>query len=66
MSFLSTLPPSTNLMHVFKAFSHTSKPLLEFHEVLLRGPSPFSEAERERQVSVGGRKCARAAQNGAP
>lgn len=47
MSFLTTLPPNTNLLHVFKAFSHLSKPLLEFHEALLRGPSPFSEAERE-------------------
>src|SRR5260221_8032392 len=47
MSFLNTLPPNTNLLHVFKAFPHTSKPLLEFHEAVLRGPSPFSDAERE-------------------
>jgi alkylhydroperoxidase family enzyme len=28
-------------------FPETRKPLIEFHEVLLRGPSPFTEAERE-------------------
>jgi uncharacterized peroxidase-related enzyme len=32
---------------VFKAFPETSRPLIEFHEVLLRGSSPFTEAERE-------------------
>jgi uncharacterized peroxidase-related enzyme len=36
-----------NLVDVFKAFPETSKPLIEFHEVLLRGPSLFTEAERE-------------------
>lgn len=32
---------------MFKAYPETSRPLIEFHEVLLRGPSPFTEAERE-------------------
>jgi uncharacterized peroxidase-related enzyme len=32
---------------VFKAFPATSTPLIEFHEVLLRGPSPFTATERE-------------------
>lgn len=47
MPFLSSLGPASSLIDVFKAFPETSKPLIEFHEVLLRGPSPFTEAERE-------------------
>lgn len=47
MSFLASLPKSATLLHLFQAFLETSKPLIEFHEVLLRGPSPFSEGERE-------------------
>jgi uncharacterized peroxidase-related enzyme len=35
------------LIDVFKAFPETSTPLTQFHEVLLRGPSPFTTAERE-------------------
>jgi len=41
------MPTSASLINVFKAFPETSKPLIEFHEALLRGPSPSSEAERE-------------------
>ncbi len=47
MVALPSLPPGASLLDVFKAFPDTSKPLIEFHEVLLRGPSPFSEMERE-------------------
>ncbi|MDJ0948104.1 MAG: peroxidase-related enzyme [Alphaproteobacteria bacterium] len=47
MSFLPSIEPGAVLMNVFKAFPKTSKPLLEFHEALLRGPSPLSGAERE-------------------
>lgn len=47
MSFLPTLPADATLLDVFKAFPETNEPLIRFHEVLLRGPSPFSEAERE-------------------
>jgi len=47
MAALRSLPPGASLLDVFKAFPETSKPLIEFHEVLLRGPSPFSEMERE-------------------
>lgn len=47
MSFLPSLPDGATLLDVFKGFPETSKPLIEFHEVLLWGPSPFSEAERE-------------------
>ncbi|MGH9665028.1 MAG: carboxymuconolactone decarboxylase family protein, partial [Bryobacteraceae bacterium] len=47
MPFIPTLPKSASLLNVFQMFPETSKPLIEFHEVLLRGPSPFTEAERE-------------------
>ncbi|MDA8107921.1 MAG: peroxidase-related enzyme [Betaproteobacteria bacterium] len=47
MSFLKSLPAGAVLLHVFEAFPSTSKPLLEYHEALLRGPSPLSVAERE-------------------
>jgi len=47
MPFLASLPKGASLLDVFKTFPVTSKPLIEFHEALLRGPSPFSVAERE-------------------
>lgn len=47
MTHLRSLPPKASLLDVFKAFPGTSKPLLEFHQALLRGPSPFNEMERE-------------------
>src|SRR2546428_11097156 len=47
MSFLKFLPPDAGLLQVFQAFPEAARPLLEYHEVLLRGESPFSAAERE-------------------
>jgi uncharacterized peroxidase-related enzyme len=47
MPFLPSLRAGASLLDVFKAFPETSKPLIEFHEVLLRGPSPLTDAERE-------------------
>ena len=47
MTYLKTLSEDAVLLQVFKAFPATSKPLLEYHEALLRGPSPLSVAERE-------------------
>jgi len=47
MPFLPSLPKGASLLSVFKSFPQPSKPLIEFHEVLLRGPSPFTEGERE-------------------
>jgi uncharacterized peroxidase-related enzyme len=44
---MPSLGPAAGLIEVFRSFPDTSKPLIEFHEALLRGPSPFSEAERE-------------------
>jgi uncharacterized peroxidase-related enzyme len=47
MPYLRSLRAGASLIDVFKAFPETSKPLIEFHEALLRGPSPFTAAERE-------------------
>lgn len=47
MSFLKSLPPSAALMDVFRAYPDSAKPLLAFHEALLRSESTFSVAERE-------------------
>jgi uncharacterized peroxidase-related enzyme len=47
MSFLPSLRKGATLLDLFKAYPQTSIPLLQFHEVLLRGPSPFTEGERE-------------------
>jgi uncharacterized peroxidase-related enzyme len=47
MAYLRSLRVGASLIDVFKAFPETSKPLIEFHEVLLRGPSPFTAMERE-------------------
>ena len=47
MPFLPSLRAGASLLDVFKTFPETSKPLIEFHEALLRGPSPFTAAERE-------------------
>ncbi len=47
MAYLGSLPDGAVLRDVFAAFPHTSRPLLDYHQALLRGPSPFSVAERE-------------------
>ena len=47
MPFLPSLRVKASLLDVFKAFPESSKPLIEFHEVLMRGPSPLTDAERE-------------------
>ncbi|MEX2124933.1 MAG: peroxidase-related enzyme [Woeseia sp.] len=47
MAYLTSLGSRATLLDVFRSFPETSKPLIEFHEVLLRGPSPFTEAQRE-------------------
>ncbi len=47
MSHLSSLPDDAVLMDVFRLYPETSRPLLDYHEVVMRGPSPFSVAERE-------------------
>jgi hypothetical protein len=47
MPFVPSLPKGASLLDLFKAFPDTSIPLIQFHEALLRGPSPFTEGERE-------------------
>lgn len=47
MSHLPSLPHDAVLLDVFRAYPETSRPLLEYHQALLRGPSPLSVAERE-------------------
>jgi uncharacterized peroxidase-related enzyme len=47
LSYLSSLPDDAVLMDVFTRFPETSRPLLDYHEVVMRGPSPFTVAERE-------------------
>lgn len=47
MSFLPSLRSEATLLDVFKTFPSNALPLLEYHEVLMRGTSPLSVAERE-------------------
>src|SRR6266699_2732054 len=47
MSYLRSLKPDAGLLQIFQAFPETARPLLEYHEMLLRGESPFSPGERE-------------------
>ena len=47
MSYLKSLPADAALLQVLQAYPRTAKPLLELHEVVMRGSSPFTAAERE-------------------
>jgi uncharacterized peroxidase-related enzyme len=47
MPFIRSLPKGASLVNLFKAYPETATPLVRFHEVLMRGPSPFTESERE-------------------
>jgi uncharacterized peroxidase-related enzyme len=44
---LRSLPDDAVLLDVFRAYPDSSRPLLDYHEVVMRGPSPFTVAERE-------------------
>jgi uncharacterized peroxidase-related enzyme len=44
---LPSLPADSKLVDVFRKYPDTSRPLLEYHEVVMRGPSPFTLGERE-------------------
>jgi uncharacterized peroxidase-related enzyme len=35
------------LLRVFQSYPQTARPLLDYHELLMRGPSPFTVGERE-------------------
>jgi uncharacterized peroxidase-related enzyme len=47
MTRLTSLPDDAVLLDVFKAYPATSEPLLDYHETVMRGESPFTVAERE-------------------
>jgi AhpD family alkylhydroperoxidase len=47
MSYLHSLPPDAGLLRIFQAFPETARPLLEYHDVLLRRDSAFTAGERE-------------------
>jgi uncharacterized peroxidase-related enzyme len=47
MTFLPSLAADARLLDVFRAFPDPARPLLDYHQVLLRGPSPLSVAQRE-------------------
>lgn len=47
MALFPGLPASPHLADVFRAFPEQVRPLLDYHDLLLRGESPLSVAERE-------------------
>lgn len=47
MPYLKSLDPDAGLLDVFRTYPEVARPLLELHEAVLRGPSPFTVAERE-------------------
>ena len=47
MAYLPSLPADAVLLDVFRAYPDTARPLMDYHQALLRGPSPLSVAERE-------------------
>lgn len=47
MPYLPSLPEKAALVDVFRAYPDTAGPLIDYHEVPLRGPSPLGVADRE-------------------
>jgi len=47
MKLFPSLPETPHLADVYKAFPQHVRPLLEYHDLLLRGESPLRVAERE-------------------
>jgi uncharacterized peroxidase-related enzyme len=47
MAYLRNLPDNATLLDLFRRFPSTAGPLLDYHEALLRGPSPLCPSERE-------------------
>lgn len=52
MPFLSVFPENHHLSDVFKNFPEGAQPLMEYHDVILRGPSPLTVAERELIAAI--------------
>ncbi len=47
----AVLPENATSLDVFRAYPNTARPLVDYHQVLLRGPSPLTVAERESDPS---------------
>lgn len=47
MAYLRSLPADAALLDLFRAYPDTARPLLDYHELVMRGPSLFTVAERE-------------------
>lgn len=47
MTYLKSLPEDAALLQVFQAHPETARPLMYFHELVMRRPSPFTDGERE-------------------
>ena len=47
MSFISSFPKVTSIAYLFNQFPETGEPVCAYTQELLRGPSPFTIAERE-------------------
>lgn len=47
MTHLPSLPDDAKLLDVFRAYPDTAGPLIDYHEALMRGESPLTEAQRE-------------------
>jgi hypothetical protein len=47
MSWLKSLRSTSRLLEVLQAFPETARPLIAYHEALLRGASRFGAGERE-------------------
>jgi hypothetical protein len=46
MAYLASLPAGALLLDEFRAYPQTVRPLPDYHQALLRGPSPLAVAER--------------------
>jgi len=47
MPYLPSLPADAVLLQVFQKYPDTARPLLDYHQLVMRGPSPLTAAERE-------------------
>jgi uncharacterized peroxidase-related enzyme len=47
MPYLKSFDSDAGLLDIFRSYPDMARPLLEFQEAVMRGPSPFTVAERE-------------------